>query len=337
MAEAKNRSAWAESIWSGDLTPARTNSAEANIQVVRRVFEEVWNQGNLDLLDELLDPEFIDHSAPPGTPPGIRGYKIAITRFRNAFPDIRFNLDQVTAEDDRVAIRLTGKGTHRGMFLGIPGTNKVVSFGGMTFIRMDNRMVMERWGISDMPGLMMQLGDGKAPAVPAVKAPYSNAVMMGPQDSRSTTRVLGVTNLCKATKEDTRGIFSLFVSTVPAGEGVPIHVHLKEDEAYYILSGEFEIYDMDNHQTLIAGPGSYAFVPMGMSHGFKNISSDVGSMILLITPGGLEGFFEQIGQVIDDPANPPPPPSGPPDFARAARIAARYNITFLAPGEGGRP
>lgn len=337
MAENTNRSTWAQRIWSGELTPDSAGDADANVAVVRQVFEEVWNQGNLALLDELLDPEFIDHSAQPGTPPGIRGYRIAINRFRAAFPDIRFNLEQITAEGDRVAIRLTAKGTQRGIFLGIPATNKSVSFGGMTFIRLQNGKVMERWGISDIPGLMMQLGDGKPPTAPAVKAPYSEAVFMGPQDSRSTTRVLGVTNLCKATKEDTRGIFSLFVSTVPAGEGVPIHVHLKEDEAYYILSGEFEIYDMDNHNTIIAGPGSYAYVPMGLSHGFKNISSETGSMILLITPGGLEGFFEQIGQVIDDPANPPPPPSGPPDFARAARMAARYNITFVAPTEAGRP
>lgn len=336
MVENRNRSEWAERIWSGEITPGSASSSDVNTTVVRRVFEDVWNNGKLDLLDELLDPDFIDHSAQPGTPPGIRGYKFGINLFKQAFPDLHFTLDQVTAEEDRVAIRLTAKGSHRGTFLGIPATNKSVSFSGMTFIRLKDGKVVERWGISDLPSLMMQLGDGKPPMVPTVKAPYSEVVYMGPQESRSTTRVMGVTNMCKATKEDTRGIFSLFVSEVPAGKGDPIHVHLKEDEAYYILSGEFEIYDGDNHNTVVAGPGSYVYVPMGLSHGFKNVSNDSGSMILVITPGGLEGFFEQIGQVIDDPTNPPPPPSGPPDFARAARIASRYNLTFIAPTEGGK-
>ena len=54
-------------------------------------------------------------------------------------------------------------------------------------------------------------------------------------------------------------------------------------------------------------------------------------MILIITPGGLEGFFEGIGQIIDDPNNPPPPPVGMPDFAKAAQVAAKFNITFIPP------
>ncbi len=112
---------------------------------------------------------------------------------------------------------------------------------------------------------------------------------------------------------------------------MPIHTHHKEDEAYYILEGEFEMYDTTNNHTARIGPETYVYVPMGINHGFKSIGDKPGRMVLLITPGGLEGFFEGIGQVIDDPANPPPPLSGPPDFARAAQIAAQYNITFDIP------
>ena len=160
-------------------------------------------------------------------------------------------------------------------------------------------------------------------------------IHMGPEDSNSSTQVLGVFNLCKATKSDTQGIFSLFVSTCPPGEGVPIHTHLEEDEAYYIIDGTWEIYDADNDKTLTVGPESYVYVPRMLAHGFKNVGDTVGKMILIITPGGLEGFFEGIGQVVEDPNNPPPPPSGPPDFARAAQIAAQYNVTFVVPGQEG--
>jgi mannose-6-phosphate isomerase-like protein (cupin superfamily) len=149
--------------------------------------------------------------------------------------------------------------------------------------------------------------------------------------------VLSVLNVCKATKDDTRGIFSLFVSTVPAGEGVPIHTHLKEDEAYYILEGTFEMYDMTHHKTLTVGPESYVYVPMNTEHGFKNVGTSTGRLVLMITPGGLEGFFEGIGQVVKDVHNPPPPLSGPPDFAKATQVAAKYNITFVVPGSEGRP
>ncbi len=322
----------------GDKTEILTRSpisggdqAEKNVALVQRFFEEVWNKGNLNLVDELLAQDFEDHGRPPGTPRGHKSYKSSVNMFRSAFPDIRFTLDQIMAEDDRVAIRLTGRGTHKGNFMGIAPTGKQASFGGMTFMHIQDGKVAERWGISDIPGLMQQLGvgPGQLPAQPP--DPYDHVSYMGPKDSKSTTRVLGVTNQCKATKDNTRGIYSLFVSSVPAGESVPIHTHLKEDEAYYLLDGQWEVYDFDHKETLILGPDTYVYVPMGMNYGFKNISDQTGRLVLIITPGGLEGFFEGIGQIIDDPENPPPPPSGPPDFIKAAQVAARYNITFIPP------
>ncbi len=331
MAEEVKSSEWAERIWAGELDPG-LGQAEKNVELVRRFFEEVWNKGNFSVVDELLAPNYADHSLPPGAPRGRNGYKASVNMFRSAFPDIHFSLDQVLAEGDRVAIRLTGRGTHRGLFMGIPPTGKEVSFGGMTFICLENGKVIERWGISDIPGLMQQLAGGAGQPPPASsRTPYDHVSIVKPEESKSTTRVLGVTNLCKATKDDTRGIYSLFVSTVPPGEGVPIHTHLKEDEAYYLLDGEWEMYDVTNNETHTVGPNSYVYVPMGTDHGFKNISNRPGRLVLIITPGGLEGFFEGIGQVIDDPQNPPPPPAGPPDFAKAAQVAAKYNITFVVP------
>ena len=203
--------------------------------------------------------------------------------FRSAFPDIIFTLDQVIAEEDRVVIRLMGRGTHRGNFMGIAPTGRRVAFAGMTIIRFEGDKIAERWGLSDMAGLRQQLT--------TPEPPKREVIYMAPDDSHSTTRVLGVFNLCKATKDDTDGAFSFFVSSVPSGEGVPIHTHLKEDEAYYILDGEFEIYDSSNHKTLRVGPDAYVYVPRGIEHGFKCVSVNTGRMILMITPGGLEGIL----------------------------------------------
>jgi steroid delta-isomerase-like uncharacterized protein len=333
MDEQVDRSRMADKIWAGEINTGQ-NLAEKNVTLVQQFFEEVWNKGNLSLVDELLAQDYEDHNQPPGAARGHKGYKATVSMFRSGFPDIQFTLDQVLAEGDRLAIRLTGHGTHKGNFMGIPATGKQVSFGGMTFLRMQDGKVAERWGISDIPGLMQQLGVGPGQPPPPVarpRSPYDHVSYMGPQDSKSTTRVLGVSNLCKATKDDTRGIYSFFVSTVPPGEGVPIHTHLKEDEAYYLLDGEWEIYDLTNKETLTLGADTYIYVPMGINHGFKNIGDKAARMVLMITPGGLEGFFEGIGQIVDDPNNPPPPPSGPPDFAKAAQVAAKYNITFIPP------
>lgn len=325
-----DRSRLAEKIWSGELQPG-SDKVERNIALVKRFFEEVWNKGNLGIVDEILSPNFKDYNQPPGTPRGLRGYKSNVTAFRSAFPDINYTLDQIIAEGDLVAIRLTGHGTQQGSFMGIPPTGKKVSFGGMTYVRIQDGKVIERWGISDIPALLQQLGAPLQSSNGRIKGPYDQVSFMGPKDSKSTTRVLGVTNLCKATKDDTRGIYSLFVSTVPPGEGVPIHTHFKQDEAYYLLDGEWEMYDDTNQETLKLGPENYVYVPMGINHGFKNIGDKPGRLVLMITPGGLEGFFEGIGQVFEDPDNPPPPLSGPPDFAKAAEVAAKYDITFVIP------
>ena len=326
-----NRDHFAEQVWLGeDISPP---DSENNLQIVKRFFEEVWNEGNLDVVDELLAPGFTDHNLPPGALKGLQGYKATVNNFRSAFPDITYSLNHIVAESDRVAIRLTGIGTHKGAFMGIPATNKQVSFGGMTFVRIENGRITDRWGLADIPSLLGQIsGDNGQPSPDADNnSRKSQVIHVAPTESRSTTRVLGVTNMCKARKNDTGGKFSFFVSTVPPGESVPIHIHKKEDEAYYILEGIFEMYDLTNNHTITVGKDSYVYVPKGINHGFRNVGETTASMVLVITPGGLEGFFEEIGQVIDDPNNPPTPMDRQIDFGVAAKIAEKYNITFIPP------
>ena len=151
-----DRSRQAEKIWAGEINPGSDHSNK-NVELVKRFFEEVWNKGNLGLVDEFLAPDFVDYNRPPGTPDGREGYTAGVNMIRTAFPDFHFTLDQILAEDNRVAVRLTGCGTHKGDFLGISPTGKQVELGSMTFIHIKNGKLAERWGISDIPRVIQQL------------------------------------------------------------------------------------------------------------------------------------------------------------------------------------
>jgi len=146
----------AEKIWAGEIIPGSDDS-EKNISLVKLFFEGVWNKGNLSQVDEFMAQDFVDYNRPPGAAEGREGYKAGVTMIRTAFPDFNFTLDQILAEGDHVAIRLTGSGTHKGDFMGISPTGKQVALGSMTFLRIKNGKISERWGISDIPRVIQQL------------------------------------------------------------------------------------------------------------------------------------------------------------------------------------
>ncbi|MFZ2097432.1 MAG: ester cyclase [Anaerolineales bacterium] len=150
------RSVQAEKIWAGEITPT-SDLADNNVALVKRLFEEVWNKGNYSLVNDLLAPDFVDHNHLPGAPDGREGFWGGVNMIRTAFPDIKFSIDQIVVEDDRLAIRLTGLGTHKGDFMGISPTGKQVSLESMTFFHIENGKIAERWGISDIPRVMQQL------------------------------------------------------------------------------------------------------------------------------------------------------------------------------------
>jgi predicted ester cyclase len=95
-------------------------SSEENKAVVRRLYEEVFNGGNLDLADDLVAPDGVNHAAPPGGPAGPVGVRRIVGMLRAAFPDDRHEIEDMLAEGDRVAVRITHTGTHEGVFRGAP-------------------------------------------------------------------------------------------------------------------------------------------------------------------------------------------------------------------------
>ena len=127
--------------------------------LVRRLIDEVWNKGNLDVADEIFHPEAWSPSAPT-LPPGPEGVKFIATAFRNAFPDYWMTIDFMVAEPDRVAARFTQGGTHTGDLMGIPPTGKTAKWTEMGILRIADGKVVESWYDVDMLGLMGQLGVG---------------------------------------------------------------------------------------------------------------------------------------------------------------------------------
>ena len=135
------------------------SSTEENKAQFRRMYEEGFNQGILDVTDELIAPECINHEAPPGVNNrGPESLRMVITMLRAAFPDLRFAIEELIAEGDIVAGRLTMNGTHQGALMGMPPTGRAVRQNHMHFARLLDGKAIEHWGVRDDVGMMRQLG-----------------------------------------------------------------------------------------------------------------------------------------------------------------------------------
>ena len=133
-------------------------SAEENRAVVRR-FWGVWEDGNIGLVDELLAPDYVNHSpGMPDQPTGPEGVKAVVAMFRSGMPDLRVVIDDMIAEDDKVAVRYTIEGTHEGDLFGIPPTGRRVSIESFTVERVSDGKIREHWRITDSLNMMQQLG-----------------------------------------------------------------------------------------------------------------------------------------------------------------------------------
>ncbi len=140
-------------------------SVKEHKRLIERFSDAVWNQGNLDAIDEVYASDLIWHSAPPGLPPTRDGLRMMISGFRAAFSDAVATVDQLVGEGGSVAWRWTFQGTHTGELMGIPGTGSRVTFAGVSIDRFAGGRSVERRDYADMLGLLQQLG-----AVPAQQA-----------------------------------------------------------------------------------------------------------------------------------------------------------------------
>ena len=125
--------------------------------VIRRFVEEVQNQKNWDVYDELNDPDFFNHSAPPGMTDK-EGSKQYLGAFLGGFPDCRFTIDDMIAEGDQVVTKKTFHGTHTAEFGGIPPTGNEVTLQYVDIMRVRDGLITEQWLSMDQLSFMQQLG-----------------------------------------------------------------------------------------------------------------------------------------------------------------------------------
>jgi steroid delta-isomerase-like uncharacterized protein len=130
---------------------------EANKALIRRHFAEIWNQRRLDTADELVDPAYLSYFPVPGQPSGIAGFKYAVQMLHQGFPDLVITVEDLIAEGDKVAARLTARGTHQGAFRGIPPTGREVIWTGIRVFRIANGKIAEHWANWDDLSLIQQL------------------------------------------------------------------------------------------------------------------------------------------------------------------------------------
>ena len=136
----------------------------AENKVVMRRFVEFINTGSEKLAEELIAPDAVFHV--PGRPEPMRGpagYLSIIGMMRSGFPDIQWTLEEMIAEEDKVAARFTMRGTHQGSFFGVPPTGKTITVQAMNFYRLSGGQFVEERGQPDLLGLLMQIGAVPSP------------------------------------------------------------------------------------------------------------------------------------------------------------------------------
>jgi steroid delta-isomerase-like uncharacterized protein len=139
-------------------------STEQSKNLVRRFFDDVLNNANLAAIDDLVTPDYVLHFTGSPVPVDREGHKGFVAALRAAFPDWQESIDDVIAEGDKVVARVTGRGTHRAEFMGIPATGRRVEITSINIDRIAGDRIAERWLLADVMGMMQQLG-----AVPTTK------------------------------------------------------------------------------------------------------------------------------------------------------------------------
>ncbi|HET9921983.1 MAG TPA: ester cyclase [Ktedonobacteraceae bacterium] len=133
-------------------------STEENKALIRRFYEEVFNEKKLEALDEFYAPDHVDHTLPPGLPTSPDGTRQAIAMTLTALPDLHVTIEDMIAEGDRVVTRFTTHGTQQGAFGSIPPTGKRVAISTIEITRVADGKIVEDWGLDDRLGMLQQLG-----------------------------------------------------------------------------------------------------------------------------------------------------------------------------------
>jgi steroid delta-isomerase-like uncharacterized protein len=136
-------------------------SADQNKATIRRFYEEVFNAGKIDLADQYVTADALDHEVMPGQKdpiPALANLKEFLTEYRKAFPDLKVQIEDLIAEGDKVVARIRITGTQKGDFQGAPPTGKSMSVEVIDMMRLVDGKIVEHWGLADELSMMQQLG-----------------------------------------------------------------------------------------------------------------------------------------------------------------------------------
>lgn len=166
--------AFAGAAWlRAGIAPVVAAPANAPATLIRRIIDEAFNAGQFDVVDEAFAAEYLDHEAGPGAPRGPKGFTGFVRAFRTTFPDVEVTVEDLIAEGDKVALRVTWRGPQVGALGGVPATGLPVEFPGFHVYRFEHGKVAEHWGLQDDLGLLLQLGlvaPGTVPPTPGTTA-----------------------------------------------------------------------------------------------------------------------------------------------------------------------
>jgi predicted ester cyclase len=129
-----------------------------NKQLVLRLLDEVFDQGNFDVIDELVHPDFVNHEAPPSNPQGTEGLKETVEWLRGLWGPMRFEIEDEVAEGDKVVARVVMHGRHVGEFLGRAPTGKEFATKQIHVYRVEDGKLIEHWSVRDDLGQALELG-----------------------------------------------------------------------------------------------------------------------------------------------------------------------------------
>jgi predicted ester cyclase len=136
--------------------------------VVRRLIDEGFNQGNLEVVDAVTSPDLVEHqNFGPDHAPGATGVRAVVESLRRAFPDFHLAIEDLATSGDTVWLRMVATGTNDGSFMGHPPTGRPMRVDVFDAIRLENGRMVEHWGVPDRLGAMLQLGLVSPPAAVA--------------------------------------------------------------------------------------------------------------------------------------------------------------------------
>jgi steroid delta-isomerase-like uncharacterized protein len=134
-------------------------SVEDSKAVAAAFIERVGNRGDLDAVGEFYAAGYTEHDVlPTGVAPGLEGLKQLLGALRTAFPDLRYDVEDVVADADKVVQRVTGHGTMHGPLFGLPATGRPASWSEIHISRFAGGKVVEHWSVTDQLGMLQQLG-----------------------------------------------------------------------------------------------------------------------------------------------------------------------------------